>query len=179
MPTADWQRHIGYAPFYDQRSGFAPTTRQPRRDFHNDELGYDRDYESWRRSRMDELDRDYHEYRSENRDRFHQEFGTWRQRRDQQRGCLTQVRKHMDVVGSDGEHVGTIDKCAGDRIILTKSDPDAGGHHHSIPSRWIDGVENDVVKLEKTAAQAQQAWRDEERNRRSAIPAPATISRII
>ncbi len=51
----------------------------------------------------------------------------------------------------------------GDRILLTKSDPDAGGRHHSIPSRWIDSVD-DKVKIRKTAEDAKAHWRDEERN---------------
>ena len=34
----------------------------------------------------------------------------------------------MEVVGSDGKHVGTVDHKEGDdRIILTKDDPKAGG----------------------------------------------------
>ena len=68
----------------------------------------------------------------------------------------------MDVVGSDGEHVGTVDKVRGDRIILTKSDADAGGRHHSIPSRWIQSVD-DKVTIRKTAEDAKAHWRDEER----------------
>jgi hypothetical protein len=40
----------------------------------------------------------------------------------------------MEVLGSDGEHIGTVDKVQDDRIILTKSDPNAGGIHHSIPA---------------------------------------------
>lgn len=68
----------------------------------------------------------------------------------------------MDVVGSDGEHIGTVDKVRGDRVILTKSDVDAGGRHHSIPSRWINVVD-DKVTVRKTAAEAKAAWRDEER----------------
>ena len=39
------------------------------------------------------------------------------------RQLLGQIREHMEVVGSDDEHVGTVDRVAGDRIILTKSDP--------------------------------------------------------
>jgi hypothetical protein len=69
----------------------------------------------------------------------------------------------MDVVGSDGAHVGTVDKVRGDRILLTKSDVDAGGRHHSIPSRWIDSVD-DKVTIRKTAEDAKAHWRDEERN---------------
>ena len=56
----------------------------------------------------------------------------------------------MDVVGSDGEHIGTVDKVRGDRIVLTKSDPDAGGRHHSIPSRWIDRVDRVTVRKPPT-----------------------------
>src|SRR3546814_12635353 len=67
----------------------------------------------------------------------------------------------MEVVGSDGEHVGTVDKLRGDRIILTKNDQESGGVHHSIPSSWIRSVDAQKVTLEKTAEQAQTAWRTE------------------
>ena len=69
----------------------------------------------------------------------------------------------MEVVGSDGSHVGKVDKVRGDRIILTKNDTDAGGHHHSIPSRWVQSVD-DKVTLRKTAEEAKAHWRDEERS---------------
>jgi len=126
---------------------------------------YDRDddYHSWRRQQIDALDRDYAEYRGENRQKFHDEFGSWRQERQGQRAALARVTEHMEVVGSDGAHVGTVDKVRGDRIILTKSDPDAGGHHHSIPSRWIRSVD-DKVTIRKTADEAHAHWKDEERN---------------
>src|SRR3546814_20188909 len=70
----------------------------------------------------------------------------------------------MEVMGSDGEHIGTVDKVRGDRIILTKSDPSAGGHHHSIPCSWIDRVDEKVM-VNKSSAEAMAAWRDEDRNR--------------
>ncbi|MGN6268794.1 MAG: DUF2171 domain-containing protein [Sphingomonas sp.] len=123
----------------------------------------DDDYHSWRRRQIDALDRDYAEYRNENRQKFHNEFGNWRTERQGQRTALGRVTEHMEVVGSDGEHVGTVDKVHGDRIILTKSDPDAGGHHHSIPSRWIQSVD-DKVTIRKTADEAHRHWKDEERN---------------
>lgn len=125
---------------------------------------HDHHYDEWRRQQMAELDRDYHEYRNESRQRFHSEFGQWRSQRQQQRQHLGRVREHMDVVGSDGEHVGTVDKVSGDRIILTKNDPAAGGHHHSIPCSWITTVD-DKVMISKTAEQAQAEWRDEENRR--------------
>jgi hypothetical protein len=130
--------------------------------------GHDRDddvhgYRNWRDSQISAFDRDYDEYRRENQSRFQSEFATWRQNRQTQRDSLGTVKEHQEVVGSDGAHVGTVDHVRGDRILLTKSDKDAGGHHHSIPSAWIAKVA-DKVTLGRTAAQAQQAWRDEEAN---------------
>lgn len=123
----------------------------------------DADYHSWRSGQIAALDRDYDEYRRENRSKFENEFSNWRTERQGQRNSLSSVNEHMDVVGSDGSHVGTVDKVRGDRIILTKSDSDAGGRHHSIPSRWIQTVD-DKVTLRKTADEAKREWRDEERN---------------
>jgi len=124
--------------------------------------GPDDHYDNWRRQRIAELDNDYHEYRRENAQRFENEFNNWRTDRQGQRDGLRRVNEHMEVVGSDGEHVGIVDKVRGDRIILTKSDSEAGGHHHSIPSRWVQSVD-DKVTLRKTAAEAHAAWKDEER----------------
>jgi hypothetical protein len=118
------------------------------------------DYRNWRTRQMQNLDRDYHEYRRESQSKFDNDFGTWRTNRQTQRGSLGSVEEHFDVVGSDGEHVGTVDKVRGDRIILTKSDSDAGGHHHSIPSSWLRSVEGKTVTLTKTGAEAKHAWRE-------------------
>ncbi|MDV3459130.1 DUF2171 domain-containing protein [Sphingomonas sp. HF-S4] len=123
----------------------------------------DGQYQSWRRQRIAELDRDYDEYQRENSQRFHNEFSSWRTDRQGQRDSLRRVSEHMEVVGSDGSHVGVVDKIRGDRIVLTKSDSDARGHHHSIPSRWIHSVD-DKVTLRKTADEAKAHWRDEEQS---------------
>jgi len=123
----------------------------------------DRDYHEWRSSQIASLDRDYDEYRRESQQKFSNEFGSWRTERQGQRTSLSRVNEHMDVVGSDGAHIGTVDKVRGDRILLTKSDPDAGGRHHSIPSRWIQNVD-DKVTVSKTADEAKAHWRDEERS---------------
>ena len=114
---------------------------------------------------MDELDRDYDAYRSENQSRFESDFGSWRQRRQEKRGILGQVREHMEVVGSDDKHVGKVDKVAGDRIVLAKSDPESGGVHHSLSCSDIDRVEGDRVILDCSADQARNRWRDESRSR--------------
>ncbi|PWG73671.1 SWFGD domain-containing protein, partial [Enterococcus hirae] len=64
---------------------------------------------------------------------------------------LMQVCEYMEVVGSDGEHVGTVDKVCGDRIILIKSDSDVGGVYYFIFFFWIKLVDVIKVTLEKSA----------------------------
>jgi hypothetical protein len=126
---------------------------------------HDRHYGEWRQRQLEELDRDYEDYARENRSRFEDDFSSWRERRQQKRGLLGQVREHMEVVGNDGEHVGTVDRTAGDRLILAKGDPDSGGAHHSLMCTMIDRVEGDKVFLDTTAEQAKRQWRDESRER--------------
>ena len=62
----------------------------------------------------------------------------------------SKIREHMEVIGADGVHVGTVDKIEGERIKLTKLDSGQGthkGHHHYIPSSLIAEVEGDKVRL--------------------------------
>ena len=122
-------------------------------------------YRSWRERHLSSLDRDYDDYRRERQSQFESEFGSWRERRQQKRGLLGQIREHMEVVGKDDEHIGTVDKVAGDRIILTKSDPESGGAHHSLSCSDIDRIEGDRVILDCSAADARKRWRDEHRGR--------------
>lgn len=122
-------------------------------------------YDELRQRHMDELDRDYHDYRRERQSSFEEDFGSWRERREGKRGLLSRIREHMEVVGSDGKHVGTVDRVSGDRIILTKSDPESGGVHHSISCTMIDDVDDDRVTLEMKADRAKERWRDENRER--------------
>jgi hypothetical protein len=125
---------------------------------------HDPHYHQHRQRQIEELDRDYDEYRREHQSRFEQEFAGWREKRQTQRKHMTRAAEQMEVVGSDGEHIGTVDKVRGDRIILTKSDPNAGGMHHSIPCSWIENCD-DKVTINKTAKEAIAAWRDEDHNR--------------
>jgi hypothetical protein len=125
----------------------------------------DSHYEEMRRRQAEDLDRDYDEYRRERASQFENDFGSWRERRMSKRQLLSGIREHMEVVGSDDQHVGTVDRVAGDRIILTKSDPESGGAHHSLMCTSVDRVEGDKVFLDLTAEQSKQAWRDESRSR--------------
>lgn len=71
----------------------------------------------------------------------------------------SQIRERMEVVGSDGGHVGTVDKVEGDRIKLTKKDdPDgSGGHHHHLPLSAVSAVAEGRVELSMPAEQAKRA----------------------
>jgi hypothetical protein len=54
------------------------------------------------------------------------------------------IREHMEVVGSDGAHVGTVDHLEGvDRIKLTREDS-FDGKHHFIPTDMVDHVDRYV-----------------------------------
>ena len=122
-------------------------------------------YHSWRQRELDRLDRDYDEYHRERQREFESDFGSWRERRQQKRGLLAHIREHMEVVGSDDEHVGKVDRVAGDRVILAKSDGESGGVHHSLSCSDIDRVEGDRVILGTPADKAREMWRDESRSR--------------
>ena len=66
---------------------------------------------------------------------------------------ITQVAEHMEVVGSDGQHVGTVDKLV---IKLTKKDPAAMGQHHIISLDTVASVKDGKLMLNMPAAQAMQ-----------------------
>ena len=60
------------------------------------------------------------------------------------------VKEHMEVIGADGVHVGTVDKVEGDRIKLTKADSGQGGErgkHHFIGLSLVAEVEGQKVRL--------------------------------
>ena len=126
---------------------------------------HDPHYQQWRQRQIDELDRDYDEYRREHQSKFENDFGGWRERRQSKRQMLGQIREHMEVVGNDNEHVGTVDRVAGDRLILAKSDPESGGVHHSLSCTEIDRIDGDRVILDINATEARIRWRDESRER--------------
>lgn len=65
----------------------------------------------------------------------------------------SEILEHMDVVGSDGAHVGTVDHIEGQQIKLTKSDSPTG-QHRFIPMEGVKAVENGKVVLNKAGAQA-------------------------
>lgn len=76
---------------------------------------------------------------------------------------LSQIKEHMEVIGANGVHVGTVDHVDGDRIKLTKKDSgadveggegDHAGHHHYISVGLVADIEGNQVRLSANAANA-------------------------
>ena len=77
-----------------------------------------------------------------------------------------QIREHMEVIGADGTHVGTVDHVDGHRIKLARTDSSAGeeagpeadaatgeetgraaSHHHYLSLGLVAAIEGNVVRL--------------------------------
>ena len=70
---------------------------------------------------------------------------------------MVDIKEHMEVIGADGVHVGTVDKLEGNRIKLTKKDSGEGshkGHHHYVDRGLVAGVEGNKVRLSAIGAVA-------------------------
>ena len=59
------------------------------------------------------------------------------------------IREHMEVIGADGAHIGTVDRVEDNRIKLIRADSGVGHeqHHHFIPKGLVAEVEGDRVRL--------------------------------
>lgn len=60
------------------------------------------------------------------------------------------IREHSEVIGKDGQHVGTVDRVEGSRIKLTKADSQGAahaGHHHFIALDLVENVQGNRVHL--------------------------------
>jgi hypothetical protein len=60
------------------------------------------------------------------------------------------IKEHMEVIGADGVHIGTVDRVVGNRIKLIKADSGEGshkGHHHYIEGGLVAEVEGNKVRL--------------------------------
>jgi hypothetical protein len=67
------------------------------------------------------------------------------------------IKEHMDVVGSDGKHVGRVDHVKGSEIELAKMDFEGGFKHHMIPLSWVASVD-EKVHLSLTHDEAKARW---------------------
>ena len=67
---------------------------------------------------------------------------------------MKEIKEHMEVIGADGVHIGTVDKIDGNRIKLTKKDSGEGshkGHHHFIDKGLVADIEGNKVRLSTNA----------------------------
>jgi hypothetical protein len=67
------------------------------------------------------------------------------------------IKPHMEVIGADGVHIGTVDRVEGGRIKLAKADSGEGhhrGHHHFIDLGLVADIEGERVRLSANAAVA-------------------------
>lgn len=67
---------------------------------------------------------------------------------------MKEINEHMEVIGADGVHIGTIDRIEGNRIKLIKKDSGEGshkGHHHFIDKGLVADVEGNKVRLSANA----------------------------
>ena len=66
---------------------------------------------------------------------------------------LENVREHMEVIGADGVHLGTVDRVENNRIKLIRADSGVGhqDEHHYVPRGLVAEVEGDQVRLSARA----------------------------
>lgn len=77
---------------------------------------------------------------------------------------FSDIREHMEVIGADGVHLGTVDHVDGDRIKLIRADSGVAheGHHHYIPRGLVAEVERDKVRLSANGDVAADLFEQEE-----------------
>ena len=71
----------------------------------------------------------------------------------------SQIREHLEVVGSDGGHVGRVDHVVGGEIELAKLDLTTMGKHRLVPLSWVDFVD-EKVHLSLPHEEAERRWTD-------------------
>lgn len=68
---------------------------------------------------------------------------------------LTQISEHMEIIGADGVHLGTVDHVEGNRIKMIKADSGShGDHHHYISGGLVAAVEGNHVRLSAAGTDA-------------------------
>lgn len=61
---------------------------------------------------------------------------------------LSSISEHMEIIGADGVHIGTVDKVEGSRIKLTRADSGSHeDHHHYISGGLVAAVQGNQVRL--------------------------------
>ena len=55
----------------------------------------------------------------------------------------SQIKAHMEVIGSDEQHVGTVDHVDGQRIKLTRKDSGSEGEHRYLDLSMVSSCRTD------------------------------------
>jgi len=80
---------------------------------------------------------------------------------------LGNIRPHMEIIGADGVHIGTVDRVEGDRIKMTRADSGShGDHHHYLSGGLVADIEGNRIRL---SAAGQAAVMLEEESDRTPI----------
>lgn len=58
--------------------------------------------------------------------------------------AASDIREHMEVVGADGRHVGTVDHLDGDSQIKLTRDDSSDGEHHYLAVDLIERVDDKI-----------------------------------
>jgi hypothetical protein len=70
--------------------------------------------------------------------------------------AATQIKEHMEVVGADGKHVGTIDRVEDARQLKLTADDSSDGRHHFLAIDLVERVDDKVhLKVAGDDAQLQ------------------------
>lgn len=72
------------------------------------------------------------------------------------------IKEHMEIIGADGGHIGTVDHVIGGRIKLTKSDRGAAGKHHYLPLGLIEDVDGGKARASFKAELVEDFWETED-----------------
>ncbi|WP_237481848.1 DUF2382 domain-containing protein [Lichenibacterium dinghuense] len=71
---------------------------------------------------------------------------------------LSRLVKDVEVVGSDGVHVGIVDRVEGAMMKLKRKDAAADGQHHLLPTDLVRSVDGKAM-LSIAAAEAMRRWK--------------------
>jgi hypothetical protein len=68
----------------------------------------------------------------------------------------SQIKNHMQIVGSDGQQLGSVERIDGSSRIKFAPKGAAEGRDHFIPLDWVASVEGQMVRLSKSSHDVQQ-----------------------
>jgi hypothetical protein len=68
----------------------------------------------------------------------------------------SQIKDHMQIVGSDGQQLGSVERVDGSSRIKFAAKGAADGRDHFIPLDWVASVEGQTLRLSKSSHDVQQ-----------------------